>query len=419
MLTSCMKTEPDIYGSIYGFVTDAETSHPIPAAEVTLSPTGKTAVTGDDGRYEFINLEAGQYSIQVKKSRFQTNKKSLTVNPGSVTQADVVLQIENGSLYIENPQINYGTSANQSILNISNRGGNSLEWNITKDCEWVSEIIPSTGTIPANSSTSVLVKIDRNKLSDSQIAETTLIVSSNGRNVEIAISVNKTSGQNPPIAITDGLLTYYNFDDNSIIDLSGYGNNGRTVNSPEFISDAPNGKGKCLSLKAAKNEYLVIPANPLAKTEIYTTLHEYSVSFWIKDFESGMIFSLINTHETSSLPYFYTQNDSFFIEIKENGLSEVINLGQGASSYKDGIWHMITYTTNKGVQELYIDSKKFSEKNAIYYNYQLIAKNSIHFGGDGGFSNYRKPMNMKIDNIRIHNKQLTSEEVTIIYNAEK
>lgn len=417
-MISCVKTDPDIYGNIYGTISDADNNQPIQGAEVTLSPGGKTVITGSDGRYEFNTLEAGQYTLSVTKTKYQANTKYTTINPGITTKADIALQTGKGNLYIDGNGLNFGLDLTLKTLTIHNKGLNTLNWQITTECEWISEINPSKGFIEANSSSSITIKIDRSKLTSQGSSEGRLLILSDVGTEEILVTVNKIEDQTNELIVKDGLVAYYNFD-NDLSDLSDYKNDARIVNNPEFTTDTPNNKGKALSLSGAKKQYLVIPSNPLAKTEDYTTLYEYTVSFWIKGISTGMIFSLIDAQETASLPYFFIKDNAFNIGIKENGTTETIVFGKGVDNLQNGLWHMITYTTKQGTQSLYINSELWSEKKAEYYNYQLTTKNPIHFGGDGGFSNYRTATSFIVDNIRFHNIAITPAQIEQIYNSEK
>ena len=64
---SCKKEE---FGSIYGLITDKATGEPVKNANVQLRPSGETSLTGDDGRYEFLELKHGDYSITVSKTGY-------------------------------------------------------------------------------------------------------------------------------------------------------------------------------------------------------------------------------------------------------------------------------------------------------------------------------------------------------------
>ena len=58
LMTACEEELPNTMGNIYGIVGDMETGEPIKGASVVLSPGNRTTVTGSDGHFEFISLEA-------------------------------------------------------------------------------------------------------------------------------------------------------------------------------------------------------------------------------------------------------------------------------------------------------------------------------------------------------------------------
>jgi hypothetical protein len=89
--SSCSKTEHDLFSTLHGVVSDAETGDPISGAAITLSPGGKSQTTGTDGRYEFENLDAAQYTVTVQKTGYQTNRKTVTAVAGEKAEANILL----------------------------------------------------------------------------------------------------------------------------------------------------------------------------------------------------------------------------------------------------------------------------------------------------------------------------------------
>lgn len=89
---SCTKDEANPFGTIFGTVTDSQTMEPIQGAKVTLTPSGKSTVTGNDGTYELVDLEAGSYKITVQASGYQSTLKNITVLAGERALGDVSLQ---------------------------------------------------------------------------------------------------------------------------------------------------------------------------------------------------------------------------------------------------------------------------------------------------------------------------------------
>ena len=85
-LVSCQEEKT---GQIKGIVTNANTTEPIQGVNISLSPTGASAVTGSDGRYEFANLEPGYYTVQGMKTGFETNTKNITITSGNTSSGDM------------------------------------------------------------------------------------------------------------------------------------------------------------------------------------------------------------------------------------------------------------------------------------------------------------------------------------------
>ena len=81
-------------GSIYGIVTDKVTGEPVKNANVQLRPTGETSLTGTDGRYEFLNIEDGNYSIKVSKNGYTNliDDYVITVDGTKAMRRDVQIE---------------------------------------------------------------------------------------------------------------------------------------------------------------------------------------------------------------------------------------------------------------------------------------------------------------------------------------
>lgn len=85
--------EPDLnlYCTINGQVTDAQTGEPIKAASVVLTPSGMTTVSGSDGTFEFTRLDADQYIVIVQSDGYMTNRKTVNAIAGESLHVDVPL----------------------------------------------------------------------------------------------------------------------------------------------------------------------------------------------------------------------------------------------------------------------------------------------------------------------------------------
>ncbi len=66
--------------TLSGTVTDASTGEAIQNATVTVSETGQTATTDENGSFNIENVEAGSYSISVKANGYQTAEETVEVS---------------------------------------------------------------------------------------------------------------------------------------------------------------------------------------------------------------------------------------------------------------------------------------------------------------------------------------------------
>lgn len=421
--TACEEKENNLFGSISGIVTDVETSEPIQGITVTLIPGSNSAVTGNDGIYYFTKAEAGQYTLQFKGNGYQTNTKIITVEPYKTATGDMQLSPGNGNLGIDKSTLEFGTSDNYRTLHLKNTGKSSFDWEIKYNCNWIKSISPSSGTIkPGVSNVPVTIEIDRSKLANTEIQRTNFTISTNdsgGMDIQVSVNGGSSGGQTP--ALTNGLMAYYNFDNDNAEDVSGSSINGILVNSPEFITNTPNGEGKALSIRAADGQYLSIPKNPLATSSEKTRISAMSICFWIKDFGLGQIFSAINDNYLYACPYFHFTNDAFNILISTTGsgyYTYAIAFEKGVNQFQSGKWHHVAYVMEDNLHTLYIDGQYYGGDNPSAVSLQYITINAIHFGGNSEMKD-RTATNMKLDNIRFYNRSLSITDVKIIYNTEK
>lgn len=193
--TSCelFDKESDIeYGSIYGTVSDEDDNQPIVGASVVLSPGSKSTVTGNDGTYEFTNLEPQQYKLQVTKSGYTVNSRQLTISAGESMPGDITMRKVDSdlSLSISPTTYDFGTNSSEQIMTIENIStDSSIDWVATSiNVDWL-ELDPSSGTIAFEKSVAVKVKIDRSKLEQDE--ETYFMIEAAGGSEAIKVVVQK------------------------------------------------------------------------------------------------------------------------------------------------------------------------------------------------------------------------------------
>lgn len=82
------RAEAQQNAGIAGRVTDAVTSQPVAAARLQLPQTGQIVTAGQDGRYAFRGLAAGNYEVRVIAVGFQSQKQTVAVASGQTATLD-------------------------------------------------------------------------------------------------------------------------------------------------------------------------------------------------------------------------------------------------------------------------------------------------------------------------------------------
>lgn len=187
--TSCTKDEVDITGNIVGIVTDARTNEPLSGVGVTVTPTGKTAVTASDGRYEIKDIDAQDYSVQAKKANYVTETKTVTVRVGEDTPLNFLLTPSTPQMEITQAELDFGTQSTTLSLDISNTGYAVLKWEISENVSWIS-CTPSSGSIQPGERSAVVVHVNRDGMDRGNYAQTFSIASNGGSKViRVSMSV--------------------------------------------------------------------------------------------------------------------------------------------------------------------------------------------------------------------------------------
>ncbi len=92
LFSACKPESYDTFGDIVGTVIDVETGDVVKQATITLTPTAQNTYTGMDGQFEFLELEAQQYTITVQKDAYETNRKLVNVIAGETTNVSLVMK---------------------------------------------------------------------------------------------------------------------------------------------------------------------------------------------------------------------------------------------------------------------------------------------------------------------------------------
>lgn len=93
-MIGCEPVTYEVFATVSGTVVDSETMEPIEGVSVILSPSGNNTVTTADGRFEFAELDAVQYTITVQKAGYSTNRKLVNAIAGETTDVSITMEVK-------------------------------------------------------------------------------------------------------------------------------------------------------------------------------------------------------------------------------------------------------------------------------------------------------------------------------------
>lgn len=364
---------------------------------VTVSVINRASITTARNGQMTVNIGSDSYIISISVEPYQPEAVSVDINPTSL------------SFDKDTEQLKFTMSSNYS---------RDLDFTISSNLD-ILTVTPTSGTLAARGQTEVSVTVnDRKNVTTNRNGS--LTIKMGGNTYVINVSVAKYEEDvNPSVSISTnrGLLAYYSFDDNNADDMSGNKYHG-ALNGGSFITDAPNGKGKSLSLKA--KEYVSIGFNPFADKTAQT------VSMWIKDFNIGTLLKLQNDQNVYTPTFLISDNLklSCYYNYTKSSLCEA---NTTMANYQEGKWTMVTLVVSKtglngsgntGNLTFYVNGRRIDsiQKTSI-----TTKGTSMTIGGLIMYGSQELYWNsaMKVDNVRLHGVALTDDEVAAIYESEK
>ena len=187
-MLSCAKDIIDTTGGLMGVISDSRSGQFLSGVSVVLSPTGKTYTTGADGKYEFQNVEAQEYSVTASKSGYLSDKKTVTVQAGNTANLDFQLTPSTGHLLLSQRSLDFGNEATTLTFDISNDGAAPLTWELNENATWLS-CNPTSGTTQAGEKSSVVATVTRKGLERGNYAQN-ISVSTNGGSAVINVTMS-------------------------------------------------------------------------------------------------------------------------------------------------------------------------------------------------------------------------------------
>ena len=206
MMTSCSKEKPVATGKIQGIVTNSVTGEPIKSVNISLSPTGLSAVTGSDGRYQFNNLEPGQYTVQGMKEGYESNTKNITIVAGNISSGDMTMKPMVSGFTLNVQTLDFGESFSQLQFKIINASQTMpLSWEIEESLNWLTAT-PNSGNLQGGQETTVSVNIDRTQVQQS-ITSNIIVRSADQSNV-LPVNVVVAGNNGPQLQLSENSIDF-------------------------------------------------------------------------------------------------------------------------------------------------------------------------------------------------------------------
>lgn len=168
-------------GKISGVVSDKTTGEPVATVSAVLSPGGNSTVTGTDGSFEFVDLSPGEYTVNINKEGYRDNSKVVTVVAGQTTQAHLLIERIPAVITADRTELDFGKDygVNTLSFNIVNNNYEKLSWEMVNNCGWITDVSPKSGSLDYGKTGTIIVKINRDLLSDGNNT-TVLVLSTEG-----------------------------------------------------------------------------------------------------------------------------------------------------------------------------------------------------------------------------------------------
>lgn len=267
----------DGQGSILGVITDYATGEPVANANVQLRPGGETTLTGSDGRYEFLNVKDGNYSISVSKAEYSEliDDYIIEVKNGKSIRRDVQIKklptsikvIDNNGNNVSRLDFGSDTSTVLKSFNIFNNGTVAIQCKMVYSCNWISNVSSIPSKISPGETVAVAVSINRSLLAGGQNS-TILTISTNNGSAEITIMAESVLG-NPPIVQISNVDDYDITVNSAKVEGVIKDSNGGTVKECGFcysIYSNPSLSDDVIRLSAASNSFSCVLSNLSAST---------------------------------------------------------------------------------------------------------------------------------------------------------
>ena len=154
------KQPKQFFGNVEGSITDQTTGDLLNNAYVLLIPSGKATPTGSDGRFVFIDLKTGTYTLQVFKEDYAVSSFPIEIEADKTMQANIRIVKSTGNLSISKAYLDFSLGNIQNFT-ITNHGTGDVRWQVQTNHPWVT-IEPNDSILNTEASQAINIRIDRN-----------------------------------------------------------------------------------------------------------------------------------------------------------------------------------------------------------------------------------------------------------------
>lgn len=202
LFIGCAKDIVDYTASISGYVKDSATGELLSNCTVTLSVTGQTCITGNDGSFSFDDVEPGTYELTYTKMGYENQSKKVTVWASQHLDASVLLKAKS-PFGISETELDFGDYNNTLTFSLYNNSDNDTKFVISGVPSWV-HLSDMSGTVPAESSVAVTAQVDRSVVgygSYSEVAKVSYTGNKQG-SVALTFKMQKVNPSKPIVSIS-------------------------------------------------------------------------------------------------------------------------------------------------------------------------------------------------------------------------
>lgn len=388
----------------------------ISADYITVSPMeGSVAAGGNQILQVKLNRETMPETVNTTFIISDgTNQESITVK---ATKAVAKMSVSPLSL-------DFGEEATEKNFTISNVGTAELAWIITVPEGTGLKVSDTSGVTAPSGTKQITVTLDRSIMPET--LNTAIEVSDGTRKESVAVTAIKGSDIAGTV-VTQGLYTYYKFDEN-FEDATENKINGFGTASPTFV-EGVTPEGKAVKFSKTDNSTFVV-SKPIIDSR------EMTISFWGKDFSDGHIFHMNSTYY--NYPIFTLSMVGGALRFVVDGYRnhyEFENTNEVQAfihpTLADNKWHHIVIVSDyhittkyKITATLYVDGMEVYTITQGYNDNYAGYDTGTTFTMGGSLELNRSltlpATNMSVDNFRVYDtRRLSASEIKDIYNAKQ